>query len=401
MSQQTHDDPANPPETFVEQVKEILEHLYDFAYLQRHPLWESPDDINGLQAQQVRDEVLTAIEGLSPGPDVPFRSPNARLYNLLHLRYVEALSVQQTAHELGISERQAHRDLRRAEESVATVLWVTHNKLADDQPTAQQLTSLEQEMAQIDSERRAVDLISMLNNVRSAVSRLATQRDIRLRVELLAEPVYIYTNEMLARQVLISLISRAVQNSQSGDFSIKLTVGQAGSVITLRFAPTQPEGISGIVDDTITQLLERLSWRVEEISQTDDLCQIELRVMEHGPTILILDDNIGLIDLLVHYLASHGCHVVAATTGDQGLRLAQDLVPNAILLDIMMPHMDGWEVLQTLRTHPLTESIPVVICSVINDPELAYSLGASLIIPKPVRRDDILAALRELGILAG
>jgi CheY-like chemotaxis protein len=399
MTQQTQTDQANPPEDFVERVKEILEHLYDFAHLQRHPLWENADDINGLQAQQVREEVLTAIEGLSPGPDVPFRSPNARLYNLLHLRYVETLSVQQTAHELGISERQAHRDLRRAEESVATVLWVMHNKTASEQPTAQQLTSLEQEMAQIDSERRAVDLISMLDNVRSAVSRLATQREIKLKVELLAEPVYIYTNEMLARQVLISLISRAVQHSQSGDFAIKLTVGQVGSVITLRFVPTQPDSISDIIDDTILQLLERLSWRVEEVSQINSLCQIELRVMEHGPTILILDDNIGLIDLLVHYLASHGCHVVAATTGDKGLRLAQELVPDAILLDIMMPHMDGWEVLQTLRTHPLTESIPVVICSVINDPELAYSLGASLIVPKPVRRDDILAALREIEII--
>ena len=61
--------------------------------------------------------------------------------------------------------------------------------------------------------------------------------------------------------------------------------------------------------------------------------------------------------------------------------------------------VDGWEVLQTLRTHPLTKSLPVIICSVINDPELAYSLGASLIVPKPVRRDDILAALRELEII--
>jgi CheY-like chemotaxis protein len=318
---------------------------------------------------------------------------------MCHLRYVETLSVNQTAHELGVSERQAHRDLRRAEESVATVLWTAHQAKAGDGPTVHQLTSLEQEMAQIGSERRAVDLISMLENVRSAVSRLADQSEIDLVADLLAEPVYIYTNEVLARQALISLISRAVQHSQPGNFDIRLTVGQAGSVVTLQFMPTRPDGISEIIDDTITQLLERLSWRVEVVSKTSGLCQMEIRVMEHGPTILIIDDNSGLIDLLVHYLATHGCHVVASTTGEQGLRLAQELVPDAILLDIMMPHIDGWEVLQTLRTHPVTRSLPVIICSVINDPELAYSLGASLIIPKPVRRDAILAALRELEII--
>ena len=62
-------DPAAPPEAFVERVKDTLEHRYDFAYLQRHPLWENAGDINGepqgLQTQKVRDEVLTAIEGLT------------------------------------------------------------------------------------------------------------------------------------------------------------------------------------------------------------------------------------------------------------------------------------------------------------------------------------------------
>jgi CheY-like chemotaxis protein len=65
----------------------------------------------------------------------------------------------------------------------------------------------------------------------------------------------------------------------------------------------------------------------------------------------------------------------------------------------MMPEMDGWELLQRLRNHPQTADIPVVICSVINNPDLAYSLGASLFLPKPVSRDDVLEALRQLDVL--
>ena len=91
--------------------------------------------------------------------------------------------------------------------------------------------------------------------------------------------------------------------------------------------------------------------------------------------------------------------MVAATNGRDGIRLAQELVPHAILLDVMMPEIDGWEVLQTLRTNTQTAAIPVVVCSIFNDPDLAYSLGASLVLSKPVSRDAVLGALRQLNVV--
>jgi CheY-like chemotaxis protein len=90
---------------------------------------------------------------------------------------------------------------------------------------------------------------------------------------------------------------------------------------------------------------------------------------------------------------------VAASSGREGLQLAEELSPDAIILDIMMPEIDGWEVLQTLRMRARTAATPIIICSVVNDPELAYSLGVSLFIPKPVSRDKILTALRELNVV--
>ena len=118
-----------------------------------------------------------------------------------------------------------------------------------------------------------------------------------------------------------------------------------------------------------------------------------------GPRVLVIDDNEGLAEMLDRYLTGHACRVTAATSGREGLRLAQELVPDAIVLDVMMPDMDGWDVLQRLRVHPRTANIPVIIYSVINDPDLAYSLGATLFLPKPVRRDDVLTALHQLGVV--
>jgi CheY-like chemotaxis protein len=117
------------------------------------------------------------------------------------------------------------------------------------------------------------------------------------------------------------------------------------------------------------------------------------------PAVLIIDDNEGLVALLSDYLAGHACQVMATTDGWEGLRLAQDGSPDAIILDVMMPELDGWEFLQRLRSHPQTTTVPVIICSVVNDPELAYSLGASLFLPKPVSRDDVLDALRQVGVV--
>src|SRR5215510_6183388 len=114
-------------ESFVEQVKQALEHLYDFAYLQQHPLARRYDGDSDLSVKtagrQLRHELITAIESLKPTLDAHFRAPDARLYNILHLYYIENLTIQEASAELGLSDRQAYRDLRRGQESVAAVLW--------------------------------------------------------------------------------------------------------------------------------------------------------------------------------------------------------------------------------------------------------------------------------------
>jgi CheY-like chemotaxis protein len=79
--------------------------------------------------------------------------------------------------------------------------------------------------------------------------------------------------------------------------------------------------------------------------------------------------------------------------------LAEESLPDAIALDVMMPGMHGWEVLQRLRNQPQTAAIPVVIISVFKNPDLAYSLGATHFMSKPVSRQDVLDAFRQVGVL--
>jgi CheY-like chemotaxis protein len=112
--------------------------------------------------------------------------------------------------------------------------------------------------------------------------------------------------------------------------------------------------------------------------------------------VLVIDDNQATHELFERYLVPHFYEVLHAHTGPEALRLAAQARPDIVILDVMMPSMDGWQVLRELAENPATATIPVVVCSVLNEPELASSLGACGYIKKPVDRLELLATLARL-----
>ena len=137
------------------------------------------------------------------------------------------------------------------------------------------------------------------------------------------------------------------------------------------------------------------------LDQRSDAGQVEIAVKIHTRhrTCLVIDDNQAFVELLERYVADYGVRIVMANNGPKGIELAQQLQPNAIILDVMIPEMDGWQILQRLHSTPATRAIPVVVCSVFYDPELAFTLGAVDVLKKPVRKEDLAAALKKIGIL--
>jgi CheY-like chemotaxis protein len=388
-------DPVNPTKSFAEQVKAALENLYDFAYLQRHPLrvGESEGDLGG---EQLRRELVAAVETLDPGADVPFRSPSARLYNLLHLRYIEGMTVQETANALGMSLRQTYRDLRRAEESAIAVLWAKHGSKAAPSPQAAELSGVQAEMQQLTTRPGPTDVRFLVQRAVQVVERMGRQRGIQLDITLPAEPVMIVCDAVIAQQILILLLSQAIQQASPQNLPVQLMHDARQVFLNLRYTP---ERKSALASPAMAQLIERLDWKVEEQDLPTGERELTLRVFACGPTVLVIDDNAGLVSLISRYLATQACQVIATANGREGLQVAQEVLPDAIILDVMMPEMDGWEVLQRLRMHPRTRDILVIVCSVFVDPELATSLGASRFLAKPISRDDVLRALRESGLL--
>jgi PAS domain S-box-containing protein len=112
-------------------------------------------------------------------------------------------------------------------------------------------------------------------------------------------------------------------------------------------------------------------------------------------TVLVIDDDPTIQDLLRRYLNKAGFQVRTASDGEMGLRLAKELQPVAITLDVMMPGMNGWTVLTKLKTDPDLADIPVIMMTIVRDKNMGYTLGASDYLTKPIDRSRLLSVLSK------
>ncbi|MCK5719311.1 MAG: response regulator [Thiomargarita sp.] len=111
--------------------------------------------------------------------------------------------------------------------------------------------------------------------------------------------------------------------------------------------------------------------------------------------LLVIDDDKTIRELLSIYLSKVGYKVVEAANGQEGLKLAKKLHPNAITLDVMMPGMDGWQVLSKLKADPDLAHIPVIMLTMTEDQNIGYSLGATEYLTKPIARTELIQVLRK------
>jgi CheY-like chemotaxis protein len=393
------------PDEFSLQVKQVLEHFYDFPMLNNHALARTiqagrlrPAETDG---QRLRRGFLAAIEELKPVSEAAQKTVEARYFNLINLRYIESETMQQVAHELGISERQAYRDLKRAEESLTDLLWerIGRDILRPAAAAAETQASEEGEES-LELQPRPVAAQELIRNAAKAVEKLAEQQQIGLIYDLPETALIFSTDPRLAQQVLISLLSQILQHAPTR--SLRVRVEQQGEQVLMSFHIELTSGREGLLFDNppALQFIRQLNWRLDPGSHTAAASQtIRLSAGGKEPVLLVIDDHPPLIELLRRYLTNTRCQVVGVSDAQEGLRLAAALSPEVILLDVMMPDIDGWEVLQRLRHSPHTAQIPVIICSIFNDPKLAYSLGATALLAKPVQRDQLFEVLKNLNIL--
>jgi signal transduction histidine kinase/CheY-like chemotaxis protein len=174
----------------------------------------------------------------------------------------------------------------------------------------------------------------------------------------------------------LSLTRRFCQ-IMSGDVTVHSAAGE-GSVFTIKLPAIVPDPS---MTDVVVEDRRRTSPLLDP-SIADDTDSLPAP----GTCVLVVDDDPVQRELMQRYLRKEGFVVRTASGGFEGLRLARQLVPAAITLDVMMPDMDGWSVLAALKADAGLRDVPVIMLTMVDDPVRGFALGASDYATKPVNR---------------
>jgi CheY-like chemotaxis protein len=118
-------------------------------------------------------------------------------------------------------------------------------------------------------------------------------------------------------------------------------------------------------------------------------------------TVLVIDDDADTVRLYQRLLQAHDYIVRTARSAEELKGQLGESLPDLVLLDVLMPREDGWDMLNYLKRAPATASIPVVICSVLSQPGLALSLGAEEVLRKPIQEEILIKTVERILAQAG
>ena len=302
------------------------------------------------------------------------------------------------------------------------------------------------DLSKIEAERMTTfaetfDPGNLARDVASTVESLVRKKNNAIVLDIGPALGFMHTDQVKLRQCLFNLVSNAAKFTENG--RITLRVARADDCLTFAIADT---GI-GMDEEQLARLFQRftqadvsttrrfggtglglaitrafchlLGGEVSVTSEVGKGSVFTMRLPANLPDnpadtpadsakedvgkhiILVVDDDVAQRDLMSRFLRREGFAVRTAANGQAALELGRALHPRAILLDVMMPGMDGWTTLRTLKADPVLAMIPVVMVTFVNEPGLGAALGAADTLLKPVEWNKLHALMESFRGDAG
>jgi PAS domain S-box-containing protein len=279
-----------------------------------------------------------------------------------------------------------------------------------------------------------VHLAEMTTSVMSTAKGLVKEKPIQLLQRIPANMPAVRGDTMRVRQVLLNLISNASKFTDEGSITVEALVqkGPAGKMEALinvidtgpgisiedqkklfqafsqvDGSATRKSGGSGLGLSICANLVQLHGGRIGIHSGAGTgstfwftlplYNQPQQEIPEGTKVVLAIDDDPQVIGLYERYLNPQGYYVVPLTDPAKAREQVLKIKPYAITLDIMMPNKDGWSVLTELKSDPVTRDYPVIICSIMEQADKGFSLGAADYLVKPILEEDLVCALDRLN----
>jgi signal transduction histidine kinase/DNA-binding response OmpR family regulator len=284
-----------------------------------------------------------------------------------------------------------------------------------------------------------LSISDIINAAITNTSGLVKDKPIELVQKVPADLPLVKADEIRISQVVINLISNAIKFTEKGSIAVEasmtttadnkpemlVTVTDTGMGIAVedqaklfqRFSqvddsPTRKTGGTGLGLSICRSLIElhggRIGLESSEVGKgskffftlpmPDFVPGYDITQLTHGENVILaIDDDPQVISLYDRFLKTQGFEVIPLTDPSMAVQRAKELKPFAITLDVMMPQKDGWQVLTELKQDTETRDIPILICSILQEEEKGYSLGASEYLVKPFLQDDLINAIHRLN----
>jgi CheY-like chemotaxis protein len=402
--------------------RDALAQIYSVPFLHRHAhAAGAPKNVT--DGSTLQEALFNTIECLRPAPNTPPQSPTWRRYNILRMRYLEGLLQAEVAEELHLSLRHLKREQELAIEAVAFALF---EKDSTQWPVGTQGVTWHAASAASNGEDRAgvpsnLSFIDdALRNALSTLDIILQQHNLSVKVLLEDDLPRVVAEPMALRQLLVSALGWMMLGIV--DQSLQVTAGtmgmrdQASAQVVVQLCKPLASGEQDhdSARDEALAVVQRLAPRVpcqmmlptimasstpsssvNERVQQAPMAMLKLAFDAHpARCVLVIDDDPDVIQLISHHLQhSNDFYALGLTQPSQVMQQVAASRPACILLDLMMPDRDGWELLRQLKTDPHTASIPVIISSVLQQYELAHNLGAYSILPRPFTSVELMATL--------
>ena len=399
---------SEPSDEFVELVRDALLHVYDPSHLQGHPLLSLiADDGLGLvsRGKLLRQMLLDAVETLHPAHGVGARSRAWRAYQILESRYIEGNEVVDVMEQVAIGKSQYHRDHHHALRSVAALFWEdwqlatrssddaasVSDAAFDDVPERPEPAGLS-----FGPGLERVDPADALRGIARLLEPLCRDHSVSVHLDLARNLPTVPGDRVTLRQALLAILVSAIKWAGRGAVDVRAVANHEQVEIAVRVRNDVPASSIECGLDSARPFVRALGGTITvETDPTDpsdhSVC-LGLPAMD-TPTLLVVDNNPDFAQLVERYLVGHGWDVVGAPDVSQALHLARHLHPRVVLLDIVLPGRDGWELLLELKATPDIHATPVIVCSVLESAEVATSLGAAAYLHKPISQTQLVATI--------
>ena len=394
-------------EEFEQELVKALAHLYDPDYQPSAALCTliGCDSRDGVLAFQTA--IIHVIESLAPPPNTPPAAHTRRVYEVLHNRYVLKLTQDETADRLHVSRSSVQRAQREAVHTLAGVLWERYQArlVARGEPGQEEApdvrapdwrSQVQRELASLQAKAPGAvsDVGEVISSMLEFVDVLTPEPGVQVEVESVQPGLVAAVHPVMLQQILISALKRLARYTSNGWIAIYARLEDGNARITLTGAVAAQGGLNEADFSGDIPVPEGVSIEVC-IDGSQAFVWIEAPA-EGKLTVLVVDDNEDMARLYRGATVGTRYHIVHTVQGRGLFELIRASAPDVVVLDVMLPDIDGWRLLMRLHEDSTTRAIPVIVCSVVREEELALSLGAARYLPKPVRPREFVQALDQV-----